>query len=140
MADIQVRLEAVITNDEGKILLAQHERDDRRYWVLPGGKLELFENMEDGILRELREELDINQASVTQLLFLDEFISKEEDRHIVKAGFKVEVQSDETTFSVVTKDESIKDVFFLSESDIRESSDTFFPSKDFYFDLFSIIS
>jgi len=47
----------------GKVLCVQRPANAREYiskkWEFPGGKVELFENHEQAIKREIREELDV---------------------------------------------------------------------------------
>lgn len=53
---------AAIIQNEGKILLAQRRKDSHQglKWEFPGGKLEFGESPEECLVREIREELDIN--------------------------------------------------------------------------------
>lgn len=55
---------AVIVNDQGQILL--QSRADRDKWGLPGGCQELGERFQDTIIREVKEEtnLDVNEADL----------------------------------------------------------------------------
>jgi A/G-specific adenine glycosylase len=53
---------AVVRNRNGKILVAQR-RDDQMLgglWEFPGGKIESHETIEEGVMRELNEELGIS--------------------------------------------------------------------------------
>lgn len=51
---------AIVTNDEGKILL--HRRSDNNLWALPGGTMEIGERIAETVIREVKEEtgFDIN--------------------------------------------------------------------------------
>ena len=53
---------AVITNDEGQILVAQRPYSEVSYksykWEFPGGKVEDKESHRDALVREIREELE----------------------------------------------------------------------------------
>lgn len=49
---------AIIINEEGKILL--QSRADRNLWGLPGGCQELGESFEDTIIREVKEETNLD--------------------------------------------------------------------------------
>jgi len=55
---------------EGKIFLQRNHGND--FWSLPGGKLENDESLTDCLIRELREEIDI-EAKVGRLLFVQQF-------------------------------------------------------------------
>lgn len=49
---------AFITNEKGEILL--HSRADRDMWGVPGGCQELTETFEETIIREIKEELNLD--------------------------------------------------------------------------------
>ena len=49
---------AIIVNDEGQILL--QKRTDKDTWGLPGGCQELGESFKDTIIREIKEETNLN--------------------------------------------------------------------------------
>ena len=53
---------AALIEHEGKILACQRARGQRfeLMWEFPGGKVETGETLEQALVRELREELDIN--------------------------------------------------------------------------------
>lgn len=46
---------ACITNDKGEILL-QKRSDKEELWGFPGGAMELYESIEEALLREVKEE------------------------------------------------------------------------------------
>ena len=48
---------AVVLNDEGKILLI---RGPHRGWEFPGGVIEIGETIQDGVIREVKEETGID--------------------------------------------------------------------------------
>ncbi len=45
---------AIVTDDEGKILL--HRRSDNDLWALPGGAMEIGESIAETAIREVKEE------------------------------------------------------------------------------------
>lgn len=53
---------AIIRNTEGKILIAQRnlKKSQGGLWEFPGGKIELGETQEQAIIREIKEELDMD--------------------------------------------------------------------------------
>ena len=52
---------AVITDEHGKILIAQRNLNKSQggLWEFPGGKIELNETKEEAIVREIKEELNM---------------------------------------------------------------------------------
>ncbi|MGJ0390042.1 NUDIX hydrolase [Microbacterium sp. CGR1] len=54
--DMRVAAYAVVTDDDGRILLARWIEGRRVAWTMPGGGLEPGESPEDAVRRELREE------------------------------------------------------------------------------------
>ncbi len=53
---MRVAAYAVVTDDDGRILLARWIEGRRVAWTMPGGGLEPGESPEDAVRRELREE------------------------------------------------------------------------------------
>jgi 8-oxo-dGTP diphosphatase len=55
-----VAVAAAVFNHRGDVLLIQRDREPGAgLWTLPGGKLEAFEKIIDGVAREIREETGI---------------------------------------------------------------------------------
>jgi len=53
-----VSVAGIVVNDAGQILVIQ--RRDNGHWEPPGGVLELDEQFEEGVRREVREETGVN--------------------------------------------------------------------------------
>ncbi len=47
-----------IALDVDRVLLLRTEKDD--FWFLPGGRVELLEPSQDALIREMREELEVD--------------------------------------------------------------------------------
>ena len=77
---IMVAVGAVIEDDEGRVLLVKHVPERNGYWrgkwICPGGKLELGETIREGILREVKEETDL-EIRLTQPLVPFDTVVKE---------------------------------------------------------------
>lgn len=54
--DMRVAAYAVVTDDDGRVLLAHWNEGRRAAWTLPGGGLEAGEEPEHAVRREVREE------------------------------------------------------------------------------------
>ena len=57
--DFQIRVTGILIED-GKILLVQQRLSENRAWSLPGGRLEQGETLEQGVVREFKEETKLN--------------------------------------------------------------------------------
>ena len=89
MSEIAVRAAALLVADD-KILLVNHQRGERSYWVLPGGHVRPGETLADALVREIKEELELD-VTVGPLVLVHDFIA--EERHVVNHVFRVETPS-----------------------------------------------
>lgn len=64
----QVRVTGVLI-EKGAILLVKQRISESRAWSLPGGRLERGETIEQGLIREIKEETGLD-ARVERLLYL----------------------------------------------------------------------
>ena len=64
------RVQAIVVRDD-HVLMVKHRQNGQEWWCLPGGALEKGESSEDGALRELREECNVDGTVVRQTSFLD---------------------------------------------------------------------
>jgi len=81
---------AVIVIQEGKILLVQHHKYEKEYWLLPGGGVDFGETLQEAARRELLEETGLNCA-VGDLLFVSESIPPDEHRHVINYYFEAKL-------------------------------------------------
>ena len=66
--DFNIRVTGILIEDE-KLLLVKQKVSDKRNWSLPGGKLEQGETIEQGIIREMKEETGLD-VEIIRLLYL----------------------------------------------------------------------
>ncbi|MCK2157646.1 MULTISPECIES: NUDIX hydrolase [Exiguobacterium] len=81
------RAAAVIVK-EGHLLIHRNVRDD--FWALPGGRIQLMENGETAIVREIEEELGL-KAEVTRFLSVHENFFTYDEVSFHEVGFYYEV-------------------------------------------------
>jgi ADP-ribose pyrophosphatase YjhB (NUDIX family) len=93
---IRIRVGCVALDGERRILLVQHRKDGREYWLLPGGGVEAGETLQEAALRELREETGL-VGEVGRLLLVCESIDVRAGRHIVHVVFAATAQPGELT-------------------------------------------
>ena len=92
MSDIRVRVAALICKD-GRVLFIEHKKGDKTYWLLPGGGVEFGESLPQCVVRELKEETNLD-IEVGNLAFVSDTITPEESllfskerRHVVNIVF-----------------------------------------------------
>jgi 8-oxo-dGTP diphosphatase len=83
----QLRVAAIILRQD-QLLLVEHRKRGQRYWVLPGGRLEGNETLDNALRRELEEELSV-EARVGRLVIVCESLAP--DRHVVNLIFQAEI-------------------------------------------------
>lgn len=65
---------AILTNDRGEILLVKRKFEPQKgYWDFPGGFIDLDENAEESMVRELEEELNVK---INNLKYFGSFSDK----------------------------------------------------------------
>lgn len=97
---------AVISNDQ--ILMAKHVYPDKIFWTLPGGGLEIGETFEEAVVREVKEEVNLD-VEVVEFLFSSQYSGGEERCYLVRRlddkvpllGFDPELDCDHQTLSEV---------------------------------------
>lgn len=86
---------AVILNDKNEILLVLRNREpEKDTWSIPGGKVDPYEPMETCVIREIKEEVNLD-VEVKALLCTAETIRPERGEHWVSVIYEVAVVSGE---------------------------------------------
>lgn len=76
------RVSLIVLNDKEEILLVQHRKVNRYYWVLPGGRIEYGEDFATCAIREMKEETNLD-VKFGKVVFLSEAIAPDKSRHII---------------------------------------------------------
>ena len=99
------------------VLMVEHYKEGKAYWLLPGGGVNLGENAETALKRELKEELSLD-CSVNDLLFVVESCSNNGD-HIIQPTYLVETGNIDSLAR--GSDKRIKGFAFLGQDKIDSS-------------------
>lgn len=84
---IGVGVGAFILDENNKLLLQKRAVPaEKGYWCIPGGRLEMFEKLEHAVIREVKEETDLN-VEIIRLMGICDHIIKEENAHWVSASY-----------------------------------------------------
>ena len=79
--DTRLAAYAVVRDDAGRVLLALWNETEGGRWTLPGGGVELHESVEDGAVREVREETGYD-VRLDGLLGVDSAVFAPEQRMV----------------------------------------------------------
>ncbi|MBI2267032.1 MAG: NUDIX hydrolase [Armatimonadetes bacterium] len=82
---IRIRAAAIIVEGD-KILLVQHRKGGRTYWLLPGGGVRYGETAVSACERELKEETSLD-VKIGRLVLVSESIPPDRHRHILNLYF-----------------------------------------------------
>lgn len=124
---IRIRVQAVIFDDKGALLLVKHSKHNREYYVLPGGGVEYREKLVDALLRELKEELNIVEVYSVKYIGIREFIPPEGDRHVIDIYYYV--TADLGSVRLAEDDGIIKGFDFIPVKDLDKI--LVYPSVDY---------
>ena len=83
---------AGIVIQENSILLIQHIKNEKKYWLVPGGGVDWGESLEDALIREYKEETNLD-IEVKEFLFFSEAISPDKNKHVINLYFLVKIKN-----------------------------------------------
>lgn len=82
---------ALIINKNNEILLQKRNKaPEKGFWSIPGGKVEMFEKLEQALKREIKEETNCD-IEIIKLLGICDHIIKEEKRHWISPIFLAKI-------------------------------------------------
>ncbi|PWK09599.1 NUDIX domain-containing protein [Tumebacillus permanentifrigoris] len=82
---------AVILDDDRRILLVLRNRHpEAGTWSIPGGKVEPYETLEQAVIREIKEEVNLD-VEIDRLLCTAETVSPETEEHWVSILYVVRI-------------------------------------------------
>ncbi|CAM5796505.1 MULTISPECIES: NUDIX domain-containing protein [Brevibacillus] len=86
---------AVILDSDNRLLLVYRNREpEKGTWSIPGGKVDPYEPLEQTVVREIREEVDLD-VQVERLLCMAETIRPERGEHWISAIYVTRIVSGE---------------------------------------------
>ena len=119
----RVAVKALIKNDKGEVLLVKEKSDK---WDLPGGGLDHNEEPEDGIKRELLEELGVSDVTIGKPILVKSFWLEEKQAWLMWIVYGVELHNDQFSFG-----EGVTAIQYLNPETLSQSDDErerFIPS------------
>ncbi len=111
----RVVAKAFITNSEGKVLVVKENHD---FWSLPGGGLEHGESAKECLMREIEEELGINDAHIGEIAYSTTVYLDQRDFWMTWIVYKASIATN--TFAL---GDGVTDARFIDISEIQNTND-----------------
>lgn len=113
----RIRVAGVFIENK-KILLIEHKKKDKKYWLIPGGGVEWGESTAEALIREYKEETNLDIV-IEKFLFLSETIAPNKEKHVINLYFMVKRNENFKSEIKLGNEENLSDLKFLSEEEIE---------------------
>jgi len=111
----RVVAKALITNEDGKILVVKENQD---FWSLPGGGLEHGESAQDCLKREIREEIGVDNVEIGEIAYSTNVYLDRRDIWMTWIVYKAKLNSSNFVFG-----DGVTDAKYIDIKEIEESTD-----------------
>lgn len=92
---IGVGVGVFIVNENNELLLQKRAVPaEKDHWCIPGGRVEMFETLEETVIREAKEETDLD-VKIISIMGVCNHIIKEENAHWVAASYLCKIEKGE---------------------------------------------
>jgi ADP-ribose pyrophosphatase YjhB (NUDIX family) len=119
---VTVRVSGILINDKQELLLVKHRKNNREYYVLPGGHLDFGETLEECIVRELKEEV-LLETECKKIIAISQSIAPDGSRHII--NFYVLLSASNYECKLSEAEEIVVGAEYISLSKLSETP--FYP-------------
>ncbi len=111
----RVVAKALITNDEGKILVVKENQD---FWSLPGGGLEHGETAAECLTREIQEEIGINAPYIGDIAYSTSVYLDQRDIWMTWIVYNAEIDSSDFVFG-----DGVTDAKYIAIEELQDTTD-----------------
>ena len=114
----RVRVAGILIEND-RILLIEHLKKNKRYWLVPGGGVDWGESTAEALLREYKEETNLD-IDVDKFLFLSETIAPDKQKHVINLYFQVRVLKNSIEDMRIGNEKNLMDLRFITKEEIEE--------------------
>ena len=113
----RVRVAGILIED-GRILLIEHPKHDKKYWLVPGGGVDWGESASEALIREFKEETSLD-IEVEKFLFISETIAPDRQKHVINLYFKIKKVENSSNIMKLGEEKILTDLRFIPEDEIK---------------------
>ena len=114
----RVRVAGILIEND-RILLIEHLKKNKRYWLVPGGGVDWGESTAEALIREYKEETTLD-IDVDKFLFLSETIAPDKQKHVINLYFQVRVLKNSIEDMRIGNEKNLMDLRFITKEEIEE--------------------
>ena len=114
----RIRVAGILIEDD-KILLIQHQKNDKKYWLIPGGGNDWGESTKEAVIREYKEETNLD-IKVDKFLFFSETISPDKSRHVLNLFYSVHRENRDDKVMKLGHEAVLADLKFFGKDEIKK--------------------
>ena len=119
MEEVRPRIRvAGILIEDNKILLIQHHKNDKKYWLIPGGGNACGETTKEALIREYKEETNMD-IEVDEFLFFSETISPDKKRHVLNLFYKIHRNNKNDSIIKLGEEAVLTDLKFVTKEELE---------------------
>ncbi len=127
MSQFTIRAYALVLNTDNEILLMEESYRGLNFIKFPGGGLEWGEGLLDCIKRELREELNLEDLTLTHFFTTDFFVESYFDTttQVISVYYKTALPIDKTSVKLADSDTRLEGMKWVPISELTRDDVTF---------------
>ena len=119
MEEVRPRIRvAGILIEDNKILLIQHHKNNKKYWLIPGGGNDWGETTKEALIREYKEETNMD-IEVDEFLFFSETISPDKKRHVLNLFYKIHRNNKNDSIIKLGEEAVLTDLKFVTKEELK---------------------
>ena len=113
----RVRVAGILIEDD-RILLIEHTKNNKKYWLVPGGGVDWGESAAEALIREFKEETSLD-IEVEKFLFISETIAPDKQKHVINLYFKIKKIENSSNIMKLGEEKILTDLRFIPEDEIK---------------------
>ena len=113
----RVRVAGILI-ENNKILLIEHLKKNKKYWLVPGGGVDWGESTAEALIREYKEETNLD-ITVEKFLFLSETIAPDKKKHVINLYFQIKKIKNSIYNMKLGDERNLTDLKFITKEEIE---------------------